>query len=68
MIYKTMTKTRKNYVILRQEHDKYYVSCKLYGKRNIWEYTSYNHACYKFDIIHKEFIKIFNGNVLTNLK
>jgi len=70
MIYKTMDKSHKNYVILSHDTEKdiYYVSYKLYGNRDRWEYQTYNHATYKFDIIHKEFTKIFPKTLLTNLK
>ena len=69
-IYRTMTKSRKNHVILSHDNikDVYYVTYKLYDKSGIFKYTHYNFACYKFNTIHKEFIKLFNGNVLTNLK
>ena len=69
-VYKTMTKDRKNHVILSHDDikDMYYVTYKLYDKSEVFEYSSYNHACYKFNIIHEYFIKLFNGNVLTNLK
>lgn len=69
-IYKTMTKDRKNHVILSHDDikDMYYVTYKLYGKSEVFEYTHYNHACYKFDTIHKEIIKLFPKTYLTNLK
>ena len=69
-IYRTMTKDRKNHVILSHdtEKDTYYVSYKLYGNRDRWEYQAYNHATYKFDIIHKKFLELFAENILTNLK
>lgn len=69
-IYRTMTKSRKNHVILSHDNikDVYYVTYKLYDKSEVFEYTHYNHACYKFNIIHEYFIKNFKDNVLTNLK
>ena len=69
-IYRTMTKDRKNHVILSHDNikDMYYVTYKLYGKSEIFEYTHYNHACYKFDTIHKTFKELFPKTLLTNLK
>ena len=69
-MYRTMSKDRKNHVILGHDdiEDTYYVSCKLYGKYYRWEYATYNHACFKFDVIHKEFLRLFSDTVLTNLK
>lgn len=70
MIYKTMDKSHKNYVILNHdtENDMYYVTYKLYGKSEVFEYTHYNYACYKFDTIHKTFKELFPKTLLTNVK
>lgn len=69
-VYRTMSKDRKNHVILSHDdiEDTYQVSYKLYGIRKAFKYTHYNYACYKFSIIHEYFIKNFKDNVLTNLK
>jgi len=69
-IYRTMTKSRKNHVILSHDNikDVYYVTYKLYDKSEVFEYMHYNFACYKFNTIHEYFIKNFKDNVLTNLK
>jgi hypothetical protein len=69
-IYRTMYKSRKNHVILSHDDikDMYYVTYKLYGKSEVFEYTHYNHACYKFDIIHKTFKELFPKTLLTNVK
>jgi len=69
-IYRTMTKDRKNHVILSRdtEKDTYYVSYKLYDKSEVFEYTHYNHACYKFDLINNTFKDFFPKMLLTNLK
>lgn len=69
-MYRTMSKDRKNHVILSHDdiEDTYQVSYKLYGIRKAFKYTHYNHACYKFSIIHKEFLRLFSDTVLTNLK
>jgi hypothetical protein len=69
-IYRTMTKDRKNHVILSHDNikDMYYVTYKLYGKSEVFEYTHYNHACYKFDIIHNTFKELFPKTLLTNVK
>ena len=68
-IYRTMTKTRKTRVTLSHDdiEDVYYVSYVLWGKSEIYKYTHYNHACYKFNMIHKIIMKRFN-NVVTNVK
>ena len=70
MIYKTMDKSHKNYVILNHdtENDMYYVSYKLYDKSEVFEYTHYNHACYQFDTIHKTFKELFPKTLLTNVE
>jgi hypothetical protein len=70
MIYKTMDKSHKNYVILNHdtENDMYYVVCSYRGIVNKWEYSHFNHATFKFDLIHKKLLEEFKENVLTNLR
>lgn len=69
-VYKTMTKDRKNHVILSHDDikDMYYVTYKLYGKSEVFEYTHYNHATFKFDLINNTFKELFPKTLLTNLK
>lgn len=70
MIYKTMDKSHKNYVILSHdtENDMYYVSYKLYKRHDVFSYTHYNHACYMFNEIHNTFKDFFPKTLLTNVK
>ena len=69
-VYKTMTKDRKNHVILSHDDikDMYYVTYKLYGKSEVFEYTHYNHATFKFDSINNVFRELFPNTLLTNLR
>lgn len=69
-IYRTMTKDRKNHVILSHDDikDMYYVTYKLYGKSEVFEYTHYNHATFKFDSINNTFTELFPKTLLTNVK
>jgi len=69
-IYRTITKDRKNHVILSHDDikDMYYVTYKLYDKSEVFEYTHYNHACYKFELINNVFKELFPKTLLTNVK
>jgi len=69
-IYRTMTKGRKNHVTLSHDNvkDMYYVTYKLYGKSEVFEYTHYNHATFKFDSINNVFKELFPKTLLTNVK
>lgn len=69
-LYKTMTLTRKNYVIMSydEEKDTYTVSYKLWDNSESREYTHYNRACWAFQSIHDTFKTAFKSNILTNLK
>lgn len=69
-IYRTITKDRKNHVILSHDNikDMYYVTYKLYGKSEVFEYTHYNHATFKFDSINNVFKELFSKTLLTNVK
>lgn len=68
-IYRTMTKSHKNRVTLSRDSEKdiYYVSYVLWGKSEIFKYTHYNHATYKFDLIHKFIVENFK-DIVTNVK